>query len=47
MMAVYTNTTCVISSLLSLRLGIIKLQLVEISHIDFQRGFIEYTGKSI
>jgi hypothetical protein len=41
----YTNTTGLISSLLSLQLGIIKLKLVEISHIDFQHWFYGIYGK--
>jgi hypothetical protein len=44
---VHANTTGVISSLLSLEVGIIKLNLVEISHIDYQHVFMEYMERSI
>jgi hypothetical protein len=42
---VHTNTTGVISCLLSLQVGIIKLKLLEISHVDFQQGFYGIYGK--
>jgi hypothetical protein len=44
---VHTTTTSVISSLLSLQVGIIKLKLVEISHVDFQQVLMEYMKRSI